>query len=112
MTQKEADRACSKLGLKLVSFDSKEEHDFIVKLYNEKKIEKAAYTGITRGADNVTWTRNDGSSIDFTMKFFSGEPNNVFSNENCIEIKNWSYQGVGINDIPCNEKLQFICVKA
>lgn len=38
-----------------------------------------------------------------------GEPNNLNSTENCIEIRNWGKSGYTWNDLNCDTELYFIC---
>jgi len=104
--------ACKKLGLKIISFETKAEHDDFLRLYEKKNFKHSAYVGITRGNNN-TWTRaGNTEALDFPLKFFRGEPNNVSDNENCIHVNWWYGQGAGFNDIPCSELVRFICVKS
>jgi len=101
--------ACQENNMKIVTLETPEERDVLFKAYKSEM--HGAYVGVVRGG-NDTWQRiDDGSIIDFDLKFFYGEPNNLYGLENCLYMMHRRWTGSGMNDIQCIYDNSFLCVK-
>ncbi|XP_058251508.1 lactose-binding lectin l-2-like [Hemibagrus wyckioides] len=104
-----AEKHCLDLGANLVSINSEDEYQMVkalIRAHDHK--ENPTWIGLTNCVETHNWFWSDGTELTFT-KWNPDEPNNFESRECCVHMNfsvfmNW-------NDIPCEEKYPFVCVK-
>ena len=88
--------------------NSKAKSREFAQLLNSKGAIKYWWIGVYRDPKNERrWLRVDGSTAYFTF-WSTGEPNNVGSNEDCVEIEMWSGESKW-NDKACGYHRPYIC---
>uniref|UniRef100_A0A3B5Q3F4 C-type lectin domain-containing protein n=1 Tax=Xiphophorus maculatus TaxID=8083 RepID=A0A3B5Q3F4_XIPMA len=81
-----AERACNDLGANLASIRNSNDHNFLKNLVNRKKGSyERTWVGGHDGEKEGVWLWSDGSKFTYNQ-WGSGEPNNLYGNENCMEI--------------------------
>ncbi|XP_051921725.1 CD209 antigen-like [Hippocampus zosterae] len=93
-------RDCQDRGGDLVIVTSKEEENFISVYYDR------VWIGLSDLEHEGKWKWVNGNKLDFEGFWQKGEPNDDISAEDCVEH---SHSGGGWNDMPCSEKLSWIC---
>ena len=105
-----AQSTCEALGSSLAVLNSKaklrEFLQLLPQLLKSAGVSKALWIGLYRDPKNEQrWLWVDGSSAYFTS-WYTGEPNNQGSYEDCVEFRVTSEKW---NDMPCHYSLPYIC---
>ena len=101
-----AKSACEALGSNLAVLNSKAELREFPQLLKSAGASKHWWIGLYRDPKNEgRWLWVDGSTL-FLTSWDTGEPNNVGSNEDCVEFRVTSEKW---NDVPCHRGLPYIC---
>uniref|UniRef100_A0A3Q3DCR6 Low affinity immunoglobulin epsilon Fc receptor-like n=1 Tax=Hippocampus comes TaxID=109280 RepID=A0A3Q3DCR6_HIPCM len=93
-------RDCQDRGGDLVIVTSKAEEDFISEYHDR------VWIGLSDLERDGKWKWVNGNELDFEGFWQNGEPNDDRNAEDCVEH---SHSGRGWNDMPCREKLSWIC---
>ena len=98
--------ACEALGSSLALPNSKAKSREFLQLLNSAGAGRELWIGLYRDPKNERrWLWVDGSTAYFTF-WYTGEPNNAGSNEDCVEMSpgKWKW-----NDIACGYHFPYIC---
>ncbi|XP_062849686.1 lactose-binding lectin l-2-like [Trichomycterus rosablanca] len=103
-----AERHCVNLGANLISIHSEDEYQLVKALIRaHDPSENPTWIGLSDCQELYQWVWSDGTKFNYT-KWNPNEPN-ALNKECCVHMnfakqKNW-------NDIPCEIKYPFVCVK-
>ncbi|XP_053183583.1 C-type lectin domain family 4 member F-like [Scomber japonicus] len=91
---------CEDRGAHLAIINSRDEQDFVSKFYDR------TWIGLSDKDLEGHWKWVDGTDLVGDGYWQEGEPNNDRNIEHCAEV---SRKGGGWNDMPCSERLSWVC---
>nr|XP_023014521.1 macrophage mannose receptor 1-like [Leptinotarsa decemlineata] len=107
LTYSQATEACRNQSMKLVSIQTKEKNDAINSVLQKSGANEYYWTSGNRIADEKTWIWPPSEKITY-FNWDQGEPNNLRTHENCLEVFK-SGTDTKWNDDPCDQKNLYIC---
>lgn len=99
-TWEDSRKDCLERRADLVIITTKEELDFVTNLCSR------TWIGLSDTQQEGKWKWVDGTDLVGVGNWHTGEPNDI-GNEDCVEI---SPSDGKWNDVPCTEKLSWICM--
>ncbi|XP_070264013.1 C-type lectin domain family 4 member E isoform X2 [Myotis yumanensis] len=103
----ESVKNCSSMGAHLVVINSEEEQKF---LFHAKPKGKEFYIGLTDQVVDGQWKWVDGTPFMESLSFWdAGEPNNLFTVEDCVTIRDSKNPQQNWNDMACFLNMFWIC---
>jgi len=104
-----AEKRCQALGGNLASVNSLAEHNFIRHMIRRITVryDRLSWIGGSDAAQERTWLWSDGLPMKYT-NWAPGQPDNWRRSQNCMCI---NYRGGKWDDLRCNYKLPYVCVK-
>lgn len=101
--------------MKLLEIETDDEFNYLGKLLHEDKsyyLKYYIHIGGVKRSNKWFWESSN-KTVDSEGKWMPGEPNNKYSNENCLSIWIWrELESIGYNDGSCTtDPWQYICKK-
>ncbi|XP_078374855.1 lactadherin-like [Oculina patagonica] len=101
-----AEAFCNLMDARLVKIDSMEESSFVKAIVPDANFQFSHWIGLTDADMENHWKWSDGSSLGSYTNWRHGEPNNFYTEEDCVAIFNGLWY-----DYPCSYTIGFICEK-
>lgn len=109
---------CRKNGMKFLSLETEDEMNFFLNscdntdfVFNCENFSLVGGKTFNKGSKEDWFWMETGEKIEYTLKFASGEPDNVNNNEECLSLlkENGKYF---FNDINCVSSVHFYICEA
>lgn len=102
----DAKKACLIFGGKMASFENKDKYDKVIE-WLPKILKRRVWLAVRDSKKEGTWVWENKKTLDYDH-WIENRPDNWKKTEDCAEIQLWRKKP-GWNDMPCGEKLGFIC---
>ncbi|CAL1534941.1 unnamed protein product, partial [Lymnaea stagnalis] len=106
-----AETFCQNISGRLMIVDNLEKFQFFDS-YTAAHNLTHTWIGLDDRAAEGTYMWSDqtqANTSEILTLFLAGEPNDNRGNEDCCEFLRKSASAVGLNDLPCNRSISFIC---